>query len=211
MYSQDVWAAIEIPWNIAIAAMVLSCAIAVIIVVCFVQKAQTRRMAMLCSVVDKVIDRTGDYPTLQTACHVIAEHLAIEAKRSGWSPAALCEAFGKLPEKIQSFVCNALAVMVGVVLVMSFLLAVIIQGSRHESKMKDRGRTATSTYVASHPNALVGMSMTGITLDERGEIIVQRSGGRDSRFGRFSGPAFYSRLSCHGGDFGCPTATFATH
>ncbi len=75
--------------------------------------------------------------------------------------------------------------------------------------MKDRGRTAT--YVASHSDALIGISMNVITLDERGEINMAGSGGRDSRFGRFSGPAFYSRLSCNGVDFGYPSAKLATH
>lgn len=41
MYLKDFWAAIEMPWCIAMAVMVLGCAIATIIVVFLVKNAQT--------------------------------------------------------------------------------------------------------------------------------------------------------------------------
>lgn len=140
MYYHFVLAAIEMPWYIAIAVMVLCFFIATLIVMYLVKYAQTRRLALTCSVVD------------------------------------------------------------------NFLIA-----QRHDSKMKDRSRTATSTDVASHLDALFGISMAGLTLDEQGEISMAGSGGRDSRFGWFSAPAFYSRLSCNGLDFGYPTAKLETH
>jgi low affinity Fe/Cu permease len=59
MYSQNVFAAILMPWYIAMAVMVRGCAIATIVVVFLVQNAQTRRLTLLCSVVDMGFDGTA--------------------------------------------------------------------------------------------------------------------------------------------------------
>lgn len=198
MNSQGVWWWLEMPWYIAIALAVLGCAISVIVVVRIVENAKTRRLSLLCSMVDKLGDRADDLPTLRSALQLIADHSANDAQQMGWSPAAVCEALGKVPQG--AFV--SIVVMFWTVVAMVFI-------ARHEIKHISRSpsngmhisRNATFGTVESRPGALVEISTASTMLDSGGVSSMMPPLPQESSMGRFLESAFYSRLSCNGDDF----------
>jgi hypothetical protein len=192
MTPQVVDTVIQLRWFIAIA-------VAVITVVWIVQNGKTKRLALLCAVVENI----EDLPSIQA----IMERVSIEnisnykAKRKDFPFAAIVEAFSKTNKDFQ-IMCSV-GFMVFLMCIGGGIITQIAMYDQFNSRGSMNSQNKATLAVAAMPMPL-GLSEVSTKIETR----EQASGSAgfpldDERMGvgRFSSTATHSRLSYAGDGF----------